>query len=127
MGLDQYAYFVNPENVDRDGVEIAINQDKHTDGGDYYWRKFNALQGWMEKLYNSKGGVKEFNCVDVELTKKDLTQLKKDMKKGLTPTTGFFFGAQEVSEYDLEVLQRFIVDATLALEDGKVVVYSSWW
>ena len=42
MGLDQYANRVNEAG---DRVEVA------------YWRKHNRLQGWMEDLYISKGGV----------------------------------------------------------------------
>ena len=57
MGLDAYGKVKSPEG---EVEEIA------------YWRKHNALHGWMESLYRKKGGTEEFNCIPVELNKTDL-------------------------------------------------------
>ena len=48
MGLDQYLQKRNTETIGT-------------------WRKHNRLQGWMENLYVSKGGMDEFNCKDLTL------------------------------------------------------------
>ena len=64
MGLDQYAYVSNNGKHDDDSRDI------------FYWRKHNRLHGWMEQLYRTKGGNKEFNCADVELTLEDIELLE---------------------------------------------------
>ena len=78
MGLDQNAYKVSQ---DGEREELA------------YWRKHNRLQGWMEERYTNKGGVGEFNCVDLELDEDDILDLEVAIDdKELPETGGFFFG-----------------------------------
>ena len=120
MGLDMYAYSAPKGEDPRDDnvktTELA------------YWRKFNALHGWMEDLYREKGGTAEFNCVPVKLELEDLDRLETVLEGGkLEPRTGFFFGAQEVWPEDVESAQRFIADARDAIADGRDVYYDSWW
>ena len=118
MGLDQFAY-----RVDEDGerTELAC------------WRKHNRLQGWMEERYVAKGGTKEFNRVDLELTEEDLDDLEIAINdRELPETGGFYFGADSYSYYDgeygcKEADQRFIKDAKEALEGGWNIVYFCWW
>ena len=144
MGLDMYAYAkktVKPHPTDTGAIITGetITDDKGNEDFVYfdnespvdiaYWRKFNALHGWMEQLYISKGGNQEFNCIDMQLTRDDLQKLKQACKdKTLTPTEGFFFGSQAPVTDDAynEVLE-FISDAVEAIKDGYVVYYSSWW
>lgn len=94
-----------------------------------YWRKFNALHGWMRDLYNDKGGRDpEFNCNTVRLNEIDLDTLQGMALAGeLKPTEGFFFGPQEVNLEDLESINEFIDKARAAIADGKAVFYDSWW
>lgn len=95
-----------------------------------YWRKFNALHGWMESLYRRKGGVsKDFNCDTVRLTLENLDELFADASnKRLAPTAGFFFGVQEpFSDDDKQEVIDFVWKARRAISEGYVVVYSSWW
>jgi len=127
MGLDMYAFKMKakeagdiqtmsgwPEVIER--VEIA------------YWRKFNHLHGWMEALYKEKGGTDEFNCVYVRLEQADLDRLKNALdSKQLVHTRGFFFGGDEIHEWDVEATEKFIEDAKQALLDGDAVFYYSWW
>jgi hypothetical protein len=127
MGLDMYAFKMKakeagdiqtmvgwPEVIER--VEIA------------YWRKFNHLHGWMETLYKEKGGTDEFNCVYVRLEQPDLDRLKDALdNKQLAHTPGFFFGSDEMHEWDVEATEKFIQDAKQALLDGDAVFYYSWW
>lgn len=134
MGLDQYAYtapkeLVGDQQVDikglfQDGAEVG-----EVDTGFYYWRKFNALQGWMERLYYEKGGTDEsFNCSTVRVDKEDLDRLEDDMLNNrLKPVQGFFFGDFKIFPEDIEELKDFIKKARQAIEDDSVVIYDSWW
>lgn len=95
-----------------------------------YWRKFNHLHGWMEKLYYSKGGKADsFNCVNVRLTEQDLDVLQKQAEAmSLKPTEGFFFGSyEEFSEDDQYAVLEFVNKALEAISNGYAVFYDSWW
>ena len=121
MGLDQYVYVSNNGKHDDDSYDIA------------YWRKHNRLHGWMEQLYRAKGGNKEFNCANVELTLKDIELLEITILNKMLPETGgFFFGDDSYKWYDgehgdKETDRQFIKDAKAALGDGWKIVYSCWW
>jgi hypothetical protein len=116
MGLDQYA---NSRDSKGEETEIA------------YWRKHNALQGWMESLWSLKTGKSgnELNCQELELTTEDLDQLYLRVRNGTLPETqGFFFGydtsREEMrKEYDFE----FIAKAKEAIKEGGKVFYTCWW
>ena len=129
MGLDQYAYTVAKKDLEdpNEVVDVALT-NKMEQEEIAYFRKFNHLHGWMERLYNSKGGTREFNCTTVMVTEEDLDRLEADFKAGEVPATGgFFFGSDELHEEDLESLDKFIKDAREAIKDGFVVFYDSWW
>jgi hypothetical protein len=117
MGLDQFAYAI--DNGEK--RELA------------YWRKHPNLQGWMERLWESKGRPNahedsdDFNCVPVELTKEDLVRLEYDITYREMPiTTGFFFGSDSDDDYREQDLE-FCRKAKEALDNGLTVVYDSWW
>ena len=126
MGLDMYAFIVDADKVGDKVTDVALG-----DGATEicYWRKFNALHGWMEDLYRQKGGSKaSFNCTTVKLTANDLDRLEMDTGNNkLVPVNGFFFGVQEIDSEDLESVATFIKVARQALADGKAVFYDSWW
>lgn len=126
MGLDMYAFIVDAE-VARGGIVDVALGDTATEI--CYWRKFNALHGWMEDLYRQKGGSKaSFNCTTVRLTANDLDRLEMDTGNNkLIPVNGFFFGAQEIDSEDIESVAGFVKLARQALADGKAVFYDSWW
>lgn len=117
MGLDAYIIAVNTET--NESEEIA------------YFRKFNALQGFMEELYREKGGTEEeFNCIPVELTDEDLKELEIRLKHNkLEPITGFFFGVQEVADYHKESLENALAFIKWKKSNGEnfKVIYDSWW
>ncbi|MAH45513.1 phosphoglycerate kinase [Candidatus Pacearchaeota archaeon] len=121
MGLDQYAYVSNNGKHDEDSYDIA------------YWRKHNRLHGWMEQLYRAKGGNKEFNCADVELTLEDIELLESTILNKMLPETGgFFFGSDSYSDYEGEYGYKdddvkFINLAREELNKGNKVFYNSWW
>jgi hypothetical protein len=126
MGLDMYAFIVDADGVGDKVTDVALG-DTATEI--CYWRKFNALHGWMEDLYRQKGGSKEsFNCTTVRLTANDLDRLEMDTGNNkLVPVNGFFFGVQEIDSEDLESVSDFVKVARQALADGKAVFYDSWW
>jgi len=127
MGLDQYALHIDAKYVrkdcqtDFDGVNPDLFENFHQ------WRKHSNLQGWMEKLYQDKGGFKvPFNCAKVRITFADLEKLKEAvMADELPETQGFFFGASTPEDMldDLEFIQK----AKTLIKEGKVIIYDSWW
>lgn len=115
MGLDQYASSRHKDSdpeLKESWKEIA------------YWRKHPNLQGWMEKRYREQGGKEEFNQVDVDITAEVLDQLVKDLDN-LPDTQGFFYGASDPGDRDLDI--DFILKARQALAEDHVIIYSSWW
>jgi hypothetical protein len=119
MGLDQFAYTTKGKNKE----EIA------------YWRKHNALHGWMENLWEKQGCPKKhdedgsFNCIPLELNMENLDKLEQDiLGSSLPETQGFFFGAdsRDDDHYKEKTLE-FIATARQAIKDGKKVFYDSWW
>lgn len=122
MGLDMYAYTRNPADPSAEPIHLA------------YWRKHNALHGWMERLWiekgrPSEGGQTVFNCVPLALTEADIDHLEAAITgRTLKPTAGFFFGASDydVGEY-VETDLNFSTLARAALAQGLRVYYDSWW
>jgi hypothetical protein len=131
MGLDMYAFSVSAQDAGDNEVDFKREDDSgntlyHSEEL-FYWRKFNALHGWMEQLYRAKGGTAEsFNCNTVRLTSEDLDKLGRDANN-LQPVAGFFFGAQTVYPEDIESIAEFVAKARQAIADGNAVYYDSWW
>jgi hypothetical protein len=136
MGLDQFSYRIkkgfitkpvdfSTEKYNEETEEHEVLCDKEEL---HYWRKHPNLQGWMQNLYEEKGGVNpEFNCVNVQLTWEDLEQLENDIKDGNLPETcGFFFG-NDSDEYYKEETLDWIERSLESIKDGYDVYYSSWW
>jgi hypothetical protein len=106
---------------------IAIAKAKGDFNDDFaYWRKFHQLHGWMESLYNRKGGTHEFNCVNVRLMPEDLDLLEQDAST-LKDTAGFFFGNLKLSDEAIQDVHDFIGKAREAIEQSNAVFYDSWW
>lgn len=126
MGLDMYAYKISKENAIDD---FSYNSDQRPSEDLAYWRKFNALHGWMEDLYRSKmGNAESFNCVAVRLTLEDIDNLETALDENtLTPRSGFFFGNDEIYPEHIEATRKFIDDARVAISEGNEIYYDSWW
>jgi hypothetical protein len=125
MGLDMYAYAVSKADAISE-LEIAKDAEREEL---HYWRKHHDLHGWMEKLYRDKGGdADSFNCIPVELTVDDLDNLQQTLLDDNLPRTrGFFFGDNPP---DLETMRNdlmFVQKCRIAIKEGKVVYYDSWW
>jgi len=127
MGLDQYAYAVMPHP---DNTDLSYVWTHEQYKGKVFliaqWRKHPNIQGWMEKLYESKGGEGVFNCQPVRVTFQDLINLKYAvMNEKLPVTQGFFFG--ESLPEDREDDLKFIEDAMKAIGQDMEIYYDSWW
>lgn len=116
MGLDQRSYY-----KDKDGDQVEIQ----------WWRKHNALHGWMESLWRRKtdNDDESFNCIPVELTSDDLAELQDAVTNNELPETfGFFFGNDSRKDKEQkEATLEFIKEANKALASGSKVYYDSWW
>jgi hypothetical protein len=123
MGLDMYAYVTKAKlNKEVDFSETNLKGEEL-----HYWRKHPNLHGWMQELYDHKGGKSDsFNGDCVVLTESDLNDLETDIKNGNLPdTSGFFFGNTQGDETDDDL--QFIKEAREAIANGKTVYYTSWW
>ena len=123
MGLDMYALATKAKlnkEVDFDTINVET-EDLH------YWRKHPNLHGWMQSLYEYKGGKSDsFNGDCVVLNEIDLDNLESDIKnKRLPDTSGFFFGNSDGDEVNDDL--EFVNKARTALAEGKTVYYTSWW
>jgi hypothetical protein len=137
MGLDQYAYVATRAGerdeyyeAEGDYVDGEWRPHKATVAKPReiaYWRKHPNLQGWMRRLWESRGNSGEFNGDELELTYDDLDELERAVTHGQLPgTTGFFFGNnadEHYREHDLE----FIKNARAELFFGLKVFYNSSW
>ena len=124
MGLDQYAYKVKRKYAPTTKTETIRKTEIA------YWRKHNALEGYLSNLYRTKTSDDgEFNCKTLQLEEDDLNTLKAVIKGGKLPeTVGFFFGGctkacEEYKKIDLE----FIEKAQKAIDNGYEIEYTSWW
>jgi hypothetical protein len=124
MGLDMYV-FAAPKALITSAVDFEVEEEKLQQL--YYWRKHPDLHGWMERLYQAKGGRDpDFDLAPVALNSADLDDLEKAIEAAALPeTSGFFFGQSgpERKDDDLE----FIRKAREALNDGLAIFYVAWW
>ena len=138
MGLDQYAYVATKAGAHNDYYESDngkfvegewVVPDKVKPRELAYWRKHPNLQGWMQKLAESKGIHGEFNGVELELTREDIDRLEADILSGRVAemqTTGFFFGNASDDYYRNHDLE-FVKNARAELFCGLKVFYNSSW
>ena len=118
MGLDMYLY-------EKQTHEIA------------YWRKANAIHGWIINYTNSVD-----DCTPISLNKRDLYVLREicievlnahSEEKAmdlLPPTPGFFFGANEVGDWYWDDIKDTIDKLNTALEqsvDDAMFEYQASW
>jgi hypothetical protein len=124
MGLDMYAFSV----AKNDGNEQFAVAEGNERSEIAYWRKFNALHGWMHDQAVDLGFDGEFNCVPVQLSPMLIDQLEDDLKHDmLKPRGGFFFGDQTIYPEDVEATVKFIEAARAEFAAGREVYYDSWW
>lgn len=126
MGLDQWAFSVHPE-----AVKDRFSFDRKYAYNEFYdWRKNRFVHNWMEELYMSLGGEKEFNMQLLQLLPEDIDRLEKDTRSGKIKeydAPGFFFGDQEFENYEYDAIMRFCRTAREKFKEGKAVYYESWY
>ena len=93
MGLDMYALSTKAKpETDVDFSTKNFEQDEL-----HYWRKHPNLHGWMQNLYDMKGGTSpDFNGDCVVLDSEDLDNLEQDIKDGTKWEVSFL-----ITFYDL--------------------------
>jgi hypothetical protein len=128
MGLDQYAYVAAKAGAMNDYYEHDDHAPEATRPREIaYWRKHPNLQGWMRRLWESRGNSGGFNGDELELTWADLDSLELAVTHGQLPgTTGFFFGENADAHYRESDLE-FIKNARAELFLGLKVFYNSSW
>ncbi|EQA8198361.1 hypothetical protein ACX9BD_002854 [Escherichia coli] len=99
-----------------------------------YFRKFNALVGWMER---NVGEVE--NCELLELTMNDICFLKAHLmhinesncEEYLPTQEGFFFGSQEYDEgywHDVDKLKKLVEDLIRNHDfHNNRLTFCAWW
>jgi len=136
MGLDMYAYTCDADEIGDQQVDFKLWDENGTplvasiNREFAYWRKFNHLHGWMEKLYRQKGGSSpDFNCNTVRLMPEDIDVLESlATLKALPATRGFFFGENSpFSDEDKEEVLDFVRKSRNAFSEEKAIIYDSWW
>jgi hypothetical protein len=125
MGLDMFAFSTKAKPKTEVDFETKNFQPQEI----HYWRKHPNLHGWMQNLYDMKGGKSsDFNGDCVVLDMEDLDNLEHDLKQwDLPETKGFFFGNSENSDEELTDDLDFVSKAKEAINNGKTVYYTSWW
>ena len=134
MGLDMYAYARPPRKRNSDD-DVQIGE----------WRKHNRLQGWMQQLWESKGCPNaneegDFNCVELQITRADLYNLKDDIVNfNLPESNGFFWGSDSYfwtdendepfpdNEYWYKSSDLSFVEEAHKMLDKKYRVFYSCW
>jgi hypothetical protein len=128
MGLDQYAYVAAKAGAMNDYYEHDDHAPEASKPREIaYWRKHPNLQGWMRRLWESRGNSGGFNGDELELTWADLDSLELAVTHGQLPgTTGFFFGENADAHYRESDLE-FVKNARAELFLGLKVFYNSSW
>jgi hypothetical protein len=132
LGLDMSVYAVSANQVREEDKDKEVDFSPYYEEGHteiWYWRKHPNLHGWMENMYQRKGGtIEEFNGVPVKLTERDLMRLEKEIKERTLPnTSGFFFGESSDDDDAVEQDLRFVAEARMQLSLGNMLYYNSSW
>jgi hypothetical protein len=126
MGLDMYVYSTDSSLYKED----TIDNNCYIDGEElFYWRKHPSLHGWFRDLFYRKGGHRDsdFNGDYVKIEMQDLNNLFADIQDNNLPQTrGFFFG-ESIQDKTLNRDLEFIEKAKEAIENNKVLYYTSSW
>ena len=124
MGLDMYVFTTDKPPA----TPVDFPEPKHAFQL-HYWRKHPNLHGWMQKLYEEKGGAdRDFDLAPVVLVAADLDRLEADIKaKQLPQTAGFFFGCSDGDEHERADDLAFVQKARAAIAMSLTVYYVAWW
>ena len=123
MSLDMYAFSLPQGTASPEGAKwraFNFNWEEFA-----YWREFDELHCWMEKLARRKGFRGGINTIPVPLTPADLDQLESDLEAELLqPVDGL---TSPIYLENVEATRVFITLARKCYESGDDVYYDSWW
>lgn len=115
MGLDMYAFSTKAKPKTEVDFETKNFEPQDEVA---YWRKHPNLHGWMQNLYDMKGGTSsDFNGDCVVLDSEDLDNLEADIREGNLPDTSGFFLVRV-----LMVMKKMKTICYLLLKQGKLLV-----
>lgn len=144
---DQQKADRDQEAKEREGISVSMNynEDSQRDNEIHYWRKFNALHGYIVQNFadgvdkcqtieikdvdgSYKGGVKDI----LDALRRTKKKLDAGKKTGLDmmPTAGFFFGSTEIDKWyeeDVAEALEFFNKLYEELEDDDVIYYEASW
>lgn len=117
------------------GLDMFLNKVTGEELG--YWRKANAVHGYIVKHFADNVD----NCEPVRLSRENLAQLRKDCliviadkhrietaNTILPPTSGFFFGSTEIDDYYYDDLMETVKIIDSALDSKtRVFIYRASW
>ena len=130
MGLDQSLHRTVKQKDSEGNLHLSSMHDTEIK----YFRKFNALHGYMQNNNLFEGGGDD-NCTPAILDKQALINLMttcadelcgEESQGGINPTPGFFFGSLNKDEYyrkDLLELHAVISQTLSTFNDDDEVVY----
>ena len=91
-----------------------------------YFRKFNALHGWLQNYANMDAD--KFNCHKLNIDKELLDKLRQDVLESKLENKSYFFWGSAWSEDQIkEGVNRFILTCESAIKDGKQIYYFAWF
>ncbi len=131
MGLDQKItlrkVYYGPRNSTKADVDTY----------EYWFRKVNSLQGYMEEKYQTKNTEEhEINWDDIEYlhsVSSYILENNKDveyMKENPPTQEGFFYGSTEYDEWYLEDMKHLneVTTELLSMKDDSAhLTYWCWW
>ena len=136
MGLDAFATVVYSSQDDTNELLITENPQQYlqsdnnntpTNEADFaYWRNFDHLQYWMEKLFYQKGGTDEndFNGDYVKLSLIDLEKLWHDANLDqLDLLNNTLFKEKDYLTYPEQLESKIFVDINNEQMDDSNVLY----
>ena len=141
MGLDQYVYCKNKEDVEID-EDFLITKivSSNSDNEIAYWRKCPEVQSWMRNLYMDRGGIEDFNHVELFLRFEDIENFQHDLENDLLTKNrnGFFWGndmnfntedpeIRQITTHKYNTCVEFIEKSKKLLSEGHVIIYDSSW
>jgi len=119
MGLDQYVYcYLGRKPNSKVNFKSKNNEEL------FCWRKHYKLDEWMYNLYKEKGGIKEFNCQKVWLSKQDILDLKNEILNN-----NFFDDEWELEDNEEQKVEDldFCEKALEKIEKHYQLYYTNWW
>lgn len=138
---------IEKEKEERDAIAVSTNyspESRHEEEA-HYWRKFNALHGYIVRTFadgedtcqtieikdengSYKAGVKKILDALIK-TKKKLDSGKKTNLE-MMPQEGFFFGSTEVDDWfkrDIEEALEYFQELYDSMGDEDVIYYEASW